>query len=151
MEDIEIKRHQTIAETMVKHDGVISNISGDKVTVSLTGDIHCDACNAKSICGAAESNSKEIEIQNISQTLGINEKVTVLLKKDLAIKAVFYAYLLPFIILLTTLLVGSYYFDDLLAGLLAIAVLIPYYMMIYLLRDSFKKEFKASILKTSHI
>ncbi|MBT8302437.1 MAG: SoxR reducing system RseC family protein [Maribacter sp.] len=151
MEDILTEHITTIDESMVRHDGVISKISNNIVTVALKGNINCDACNAKAICGASESNAKEIEVQHVSQPLGLNENVTVLLKKSLALRAVFLAYVFPFIVLLGTLLIASYYYEEWIAGLLALAVLIPYFAILYALRNSFKKEFKVSILKTSSL
>lgn len=151
MEDIPTDRITTIDKSMVRHDGVISKISNNKVTVALKGNINCDACNAKAICGASESSAKEIEVQNVSQSLGLNENVTVLLKKSLALRAVFLAYVFPFILLLGTLLIASYYYEEWIAGLLALTVLIPYYTILYALRNTFKKEFKISILKRSNL
>ncbi|EAR01122.1 SoxR reducing system RseC family protein [Maribacter sp. HTCC2170] len=151
MEDIEIEHYGTVAGAMVEHDGVISKISNNKITVALKGNINCDGCKAKAVCGAADSNGKEIEVDNVSQQLDLNEDVTVLLKKNLAIKAVFLAYILPFIFLLLTLLLASNYFEEWFAGLLALAILLPYYLIIYALRGSFKKEFKVSILKTTQL
>ena len=151
MEDILTEHIGTIDGSMVRHDGVISKISKNKVTVALKGNINCDACNAKAICGASESSAKEIEVENVSQTMALNENVTVLLKKSLALRAVFFAYVFPFILLLGTLLITSYYYEEWIAGLLALAVLIPYFTILYALRNSFKKEFEVSILKISSL
>ncbi len=151
MEDILTEHTSTIDGSMVRHDGVISKISNTKVTVALKGKLNCEACNAKAICGASESSAKEIEVENVSQTIVLNENVTVLLKKSLAFRAVFLAYVFPFILLLGTLLIASYYYEEWIAGLLAIAVLVPYFTILYTLRNSLKKEFEVSILKTSNL
>jgi len=151
MDDIPTDHSTTIDESMVQHDGIISKISNNKVTVALKGNINCDACNAKAICGASDSGAKVIEVQNVSQSLGLHENVTVLLKKSLALRAVVLAYVFPFIILLGTLLIASYYYEEWIAGLLALIVLVPYYTILYTLRNTFKKEFKVSILKTSNL
>jgi len=151
MEDIPTDRITAIARSMVQHDGIVSKISNNKVTVALKGNINCDACNAKAICGASEASTKEIEVQDVSQSLGLNENVTVLLKKSLALRAVFLAYVFPFMLLLSTLLIASYYYEEWVAGLLALVVLIPYFIILYALRNTFKKEFKISILKTSNL
>ena len=147
MEKSNINSNDTADDTIVKHEGVVSKITNDVVTISLKGNINCEACNAKAACGVSESNSKEIEISNSSQTLKLNENVEVLLKKNLGLKAVFWAYLFPFILMLTVLLIASTLFQEWIAGLLSIAILIPYYLMLYVLRNTFKKAFKLSILK----
>jgi len=123
-----------IDETMVTHEGVVSKIANNVVTVSLKGNLNCDACNAKSACGISESKSKEIEVYNVTQSLKLNENVEVLLKKDLGLKAVFWAYIFPFALLLTVLLITSTLYEEWIAGLLSIAVLIPYYLMLYVVQ-----------------
>ena len=135
-------------DTCVKHDGVVSKISNHSITVALKGSVHCEACNAKAVCGASESNSIEIEVEDVSQALRLNESVEVILKKNVGLKAVFWAYVFPFILLMTTLLVSLVYYKEWVAGLLAFAILIPYYGMLYVLRNTFKKEFQISLIKT---
>ena len=149
MEKSNINSNNTADDTIVKHEGVVSKITNDVVTISLKGNINCEACNAKGACGVSESNSKEIEISNSTQGLKLNENVEVLLNKNLGLKAVFWAYVFPFILLLTVLLIASTLFKEWIAGLLSIAVLIPYYLLLYVLRNTFKKAFKLSILKMS--
>lgn len=132
---------------IIKHEGVVSKISNDVVTIALKGNINCEGCKAKAACGVSESNDKEIEIFNSTQSLQLNENVEIQLAKNLGLKAVFWAYVFPFIILLTVLLIASTLFKEWIAGLLSLAVLIPYYFTLYLLKNSFKKSFKLSILK----
>ena len=149
MEKSNINSTDTVDETIVRHEGIVSKIANDVVTISLKGNINCEGCKAKSACGVSESNDKEIEISYSSQPLKLNENVEVLLNKNLGLKAVFWAYVFPFIIMLTVLLIASTLFKEWIAGLLAIAVLIPYYLMLYALKNTFKKAFKLSILKTA--
>ena len=142
-----INSTDTADETIVKHEGVVSKITNDVVTISLKGNINCEGCKAKAACGVSESNDKEIEVPVSNQQLNLNENVEVLLNKNLGLKAVFWAYVFPFIIMLTVLLIASTLFKEWIAGLLSIAVLIPYYFMLYVLKSTFKKAFKLSILK----
>ena len=147
MENLNSNSVITEGEKVVKHEGVISKIANNVVTVSLTGNINCEACHAKGACGAAESGPKEIEVYNATQSLNLNETVEVLLRKDLGLKAVFWAYVFPFILLISVLIISSSIYKEWIAGLLSIAVLVPYYFMLYVLRNTFKKAFKVSILK----
>ena len=142
-----INSTDTADETIVKHVGVVSKITNDVVTIALKGNINCEGCKAKAACGVSESNDKEIEVPISNQRLNLNENVEVRLNKNLGLKAVFWAYVFPFIIMLTVLLSASTLFKEWIAGLLSIAVLVPYYFTLYLLKNSFKKSFKLSILK----
>ena len=147
MARINLNSFKSSSKNYIKHSGVISKITNDVVTISLKGNINCEACNAKAACGVSESNSKEIEISDSTQGLKLNENVEVLLNKNLGLKAVFWAYVFPFILLLTVLLITSTLFQEWIAGLLSIAVLLPYYLMLYVLKNTFNKAFKLSILK----
>ena len=140
----------------MKHSGVITKISKSTITVSLEGNINCESCNAKGACGISESNSKEIEIKNpLSvragnfQSFELNEGVDVVMETELGLKAVFWAYVFPFILMIVVLIASSNLFEEWLAGLLALIVLIPYYLLLFVLKNSFRKAFKISILKNN--
>ena len=147
MKEIEINNAAYLDENLVKHEGIVSKVSRNSITVSLKGNMHCEACNAKSACGVSDSETKEIEIETPAQTLELNETVEVFLKKDLGLKAVFWAYVFPFILLFAVLLIASTLYDEWIAGLLAIGVLIPYYLLLHVLKNSFKNAFKVSVSK----
>lgn len=131
----------------IKHEGVISKINSSGYTISLKGNINCEGCKAKAACGVSESNDKEIEIFESNQVFSLNEPVTVSLKKELGLKAVFWAYIFPFILMMITLVIASLFFAEWFAGILSMLVLGPYYLMLFVFNNSFKKAFKLSILK----
>ena len=140
----------------MKHSGVITKISKSAITVSLEGNINCESCKAKAGCGISESNSKEIEIKNplskragTFQSFKLNEGVDVVMQTELGLKAVFWAYVFPFILMFVVLVVSSKLFEEWIAGLLSLIVLIPYYFLLYILKNSFRKAFKISILKNN--
>lgn len=130
------------------HSGIISKIAGQSIIVSLEQNIHCNSCRAKAACGISESETKEIEIINSNDYFKINERVEVVLKKALGFKAVFWAYVFPFILMFSTLIITSSFLKEWIAGLLSLIVLIPYFLTLYLFKNSLKSVFKMSILKT---
>ena len=130
------------------HAGFISKINSDSVIVILEQNIHCESCHVKGTCGVSESSTKEIEVPNSSAFFKINERVDVILKKTLGLKAVFWAYVFPFILMFFTLIIASSFLKEWLAGLLSLFILIPYYLMLYFLKNTLKSSFKMSILKT---
>jgi sigma-E factor negative regulatory protein RseC len=138
----------------MKHLGAISKISNAVITVSLEGNINCEGCKAKAACGVSDSNSKEIEIvqplsiqSNKDQNFQLNEQVELVMEEELGLKAVFWAYVFPFVLLISALLVASLFFAEWQAGLTALCILIPYYLLIHYLNPFFKKRFKVSIFK----
>ncbi|MBT8261336.1 MAG: SoxR reducing system RseC family protein [Bacteroidia bacterium] len=129
------------------HSGTVSRISGNSVFVSLDPNIHCDSCRAKSACGISDSKSKEIEITDPSASFTINEHVEVVINRALGLKAVFWAYLFPFILLTCVLVIASSFLPEWQAGLLALGILVPYYALLHYTKSFFKRKFKISVLK----
>ena len=131
----------------IKHEGIISEISENGIIVSLKGNVNCEGCKAQSACGVSDSNDKEIEISNPTQSFQLNEPVDVVLKRELGLKAVFWAYVFPFILMFLVLIITSLFLKEWVAGLFSLAILIPYYLMLFVLKDRFQKAFQVSILK----
>lgn len=129
------------------HSGIISKIAGDSVIVSLEQNVHCESCRAKAACGISDSNTKDIEIENTLGTFKVNESVHVILKKTLGFKAVFWAYVFPFILMFSTLIIASAFLKEWLAGILSLIILAPYYLTLYILKNTLKSNFKMTILK----
>jgi sigma-E factor negative regulatory protein RseC len=113
--------------------------------------MNCEACNAKAACGVSESNSKEIKIVNTNRSFQLNEGVNIIMQNELGLKAVFWAYIFPFILVFTVLIVSSNFLKEWIAGLAALFVLIPYYLMLHFFNDSFERIFKVSILKNVNL
>ena len=133
--------------SVFRHPGVVSRIEGDSVVVSLDKNIHCESCRAKGACGISDASNKEVEICNPGASYSLREPVEVILKKDLGQKAVFWAYVFPFLLMLLTLLTTSFFVSEWAAGLLSLTVLIPYYAMVYAGKRYFKSAFMVSIEK----
>lgn len=138
----------------MKHSGAISKITGSTITVALDGNINCEGCKAKAACGASESPNKTVEIerQELSESKNggsfrLHETVDVRMQAELGLKAVFWAYIFPFILMLFVLIIASAFVSEWQAGLFSLAILIPYYGIIHYLNPVFKKKFKISIQK----
>jgi len=129
------------------HTGSVSKITDDSISVFLNDDISCEGCRIKSTCGIANKGSKEIQISNPVDSFELHETVQVVLEKSIGIKAVFWAYLFPFILLISTLIMTSYFLREWLAGLVSLLILIPYYATLYALKNSMKDIFKISVVK----
>ena len=127
------------------HSGVISQINRGSVIVSLDKNVHCETCHAKGACGVSDSAAKQIEVVDTQRTYSLNEPVEVILRKNLGHKAVFWAYVFPFILMVMTLLAASFFVAEWVAGLLSLLILIPYYLLMHGLKSYFKRTFDISI------
>lgn len=140
-------------EDLIKHEGVITEITRENIRVSIVAQSACASCHAKGFCGASEMQEKVIDIKN---TGDFNQKtgdfVTVTMQRKLGNKAVLYGYFLPFVLLMITLVASLSFFDNEgIAGLAALAVLVPYYFVLYTLKDRLKAGFEFHIEKKNPI
>jgi len=133
----------------VSHSGIVQEVSADgKVKVSIISKANCISCQLNKSCSASDIKEKIIEVDNYGGVLKIGEMVDVSLRESAGFKALFIGYVLPFLILFTTLIVMTKTTDNqLVAGLVALSTLVPYYFGLYLLQNVIKKEFSFFINK----
>jgi sigma-E factor negative regulatory protein RseC len=95
------------------------------------------------MCQVAEVDKKEIEIINDpGSNFNKGDKVEVSFEKSQGPKALFLGYLLPFLFVLSTLLITfEITGDEVISGISSLVVLIPYYLVLYGFRSKLKSEF----------
>lgn len=131
----------------VEHNGVVSEISDNSIFVDLSVKSACAACHAKSVCGA-DTDQKTIEVKTDKRLFSIGDKVKVIMRESLGMKALFLGYILPFLVVVTTLLILiELGFSEGFSGLISVLVLIPYYIGLYFFRNRIKREFNFDIEK----
>ncbi len=118
-------------------------MEGDTIRVIINQQSACAGCHAKGACTVSDAEDKEVEIAYVKGTFRVGQEVTVLFRESAGFKALFYGYLFPFILVLMVLIIlFSTTNNELLSGLLAIGILIPYYITLYFFRDKLKRMFK---------
>ena len=126
----------------IKHIGFVKEMRGSSMIVNIVNESACSACHAKSSCVVSDFQDKEIEISNFAGNYTQGQQVNVVFKETQGFTALFYGYVLPFILVLVTLIIVVLVFEnELIGGLLSLAILIPYYMTIYFFRHLLKKVF----------
>ena len=130
------------------HKGYISRIKKSSVIVALEPNLECASCHARGACGAVGSGKKEIEVFHSDPSYDLHQQVEVCLKKTTGLKAVFWAYIFPFILVFLTLILASVFFREAIAGLMSLFILMPYYFALYFLKDKLKTPFRVSILRS---
>lgn len=129
---------------LFKTTGVVESICGEQATVRLQSNANCDGCKAQSACGV-DGGDKMVYVK-LDESIDLNTVITVGIDKKKGLVAVIYAYVLPFLLVLITLIVGSFFLSESVAGLLSLAILIPYYILLYFLRAAFTEKFRVSLL-----
>jgi len=114
--------------------------------VNIINQSACSSCHANGACSVSDFQDKEIEIANVGNFYTPGQEVTIVFKESQGFTALFYGYVLPFILVLFTLIIAvSLFKNELIAGLLALAILIPYYITIYFFRHLLKNVFKFEV------
>lgn len=132
----------------IEHKGIVKKAESDKLIVSIITNSSCASCQVKGSCSASEIEEKEIEIRKFDGIYKVGEQVVVFFKESLGFRALFLGYLLPFLILMTVLIIAtSIEFSEGIAGLLSLGSLVPYYTIIFFINKKLKKTFSFSIRK----
>ncbi|NLI99712.1 MAG: SoxR reducing system RseC family protein [Bacteroidales bacterium] len=136
---------------MIEHEGIIEKINGNRITVRILQQSACSACHAKSVCMAADSKEKLVDIPDITGQYHVNERVIIEGKESIGYKAVLWAFVIPLLILLGALVASLTLWDftEIEAALAAIVALVPYYLVLYLLRNKMAKSFRFNIKNTN--
>ncbi len=107
------------------------------VTVSILASSACSGCHAEGICSLSGREERIVEIPGIFQVVP-GDSVTVLMKQSSGYSAVFLGYVLP-------LILESLSVTELIVGLGALAILIPYYLTLCFFSDRINKKFTFTI------
>lgn len=131
----------------IKHQGIVESTDGSCIRVRIIQTSACAACSIKGHCTSADVKEKLIEIVDTDGTVyQPGDKVWVLGELSMGAKAVFLAFVFPFLILIVSLFILMTLLDDeLQAALGSLLLLIPYYYILWLNRERMKKKFSFSI------
>lgn len=126
----------------ISHIGIVQSVDGQEVTVKMTVESACAACHAKSLCGVSDSKDKIVKAVNVSDAhFEVGEKVNVEMRQSLAMKAIVICYLLPFVVLLTTFCVMSYFCqNELVNVLVTFAAVAAYFFFIWLFNHKIERN-----------
>lgn len=125
----------------IDHIGVVDRIEGDKVYVRVMQQSACAGCHAKGVCSSTDTKDHLIESSS-KYSLRVGDSVSVSGAKQQGLKAVFWAYVFPFLLILMVLIVGnSLILDEVISGLSALAILVPYFILLRIFRAKLESKF----------
>lgn len=133
---------------MLEHTGTIIKIENNTAIVNIEVESACASCHAKTMCTSLDKSIKQIIAQIDNNNFEIGETVNVRIKEITGLKAVVIAYLVPFFILISGLIITLKISNsEVLAGLISIVILIPYYFILFYSRKKINKKFTIYIEK----
>lgn len=134
---------------LLRHTGIVKEVTSTSLIVSIVNQSACSTCHAKGACSVSDIQEKEIEVTNWKRTYQPGAMVTVLFRESSGMRALLLGYMLPFVLLILTLVITfTVTGNEILSGLLALLVLLPYYLTLYLLKDKIKQSFTFELEET---
>ncbi|HMM11968.1 MAG TPA: SoxR reducing system RseC family protein [Bacteroidales bacterium] len=127
----------------IEHPGVVVKVFDQYVEVKVMSQSACSACHAKGACSMADMEEKQVNaLKTPGSSYTEGQQVTVYMRKNLGNLAVFYGYIIPFLLVIIMLFgLVSLGFGQGKAGLIALATLVPYYIVLYLNRNRLNSTF----------
>lgn len=126
----------------VRHEGVVETIEGRHVRVRFVQHAACGSCQMAGRCSTAEAKEKVVDVYETDTTsLNVGDRVTVTTQASMATKALFLGFGLPLLLMLAALAVTKMAGGcDGLSAVLMLAVLLPYYLGLWLLRSRISRS-----------
>jgi len=131
----------------IKHQGIVENINGSHLQVRIIQTSACASCSIKGHCSSADTKEKLIDVtdDNVS-SYQPGDRVWVIGELSMGAMAVLLAFILPFLVLIFSLFIFmAIWNDELGSALCSLALLIPYYYILWLNKSRLGKKFSFSI------
>lgn len=131
----------------VSHVGKIVKIDGTNITVMIVAKAACASCQLKKACNMSDSEEKFVEVSvDADKKYEIGQEVDVVMAQSQGKLAVFLGYILPFLLVLATLIIMILLqVNEAIAALVSLAVLVPYYLILKMFDSKISKKFQFDI------
>lgn len=126
----------------IKHAGVVDGVEGECVRVRILQSSACSACKVAAHCNASETKEKIIDVMDADAShYQKGDQVMVVADTAVGFRASLYGYLLPLILMVVTLVgVLAATHSEGLAALSALGILMPYYVLLFLMRNKLRNR-----------
>ena len=132
----------------ISHAGVIESIAEGCVKVRILQTSACASCKVAAHCNASESKIKVVDVCGVANvsSLSVGQSVVVSTSRDVANRALLLGFGLPFLLLVAVLMIVLWITgNEGIAALSAIGSLVPYYLVLWLLRDRISRQVRFEI------
>lgn len=121
----------------IRHSGVVEAVTKTGVRVRIVQTSACASCKISGHCNASESKTKYVDVKtSAAYDLKVGDQVTVSASQAVMAKALLLSFGVPFVVLVGVLAaVYTSTGNDVLSGGVAILSLLPYYLLLYCLRN----------------
>jgi sigma-E factor negative regulatory protein RseC len=128
--------------SVIRHAGIIERIDEGCVKVRILQTSACASCKVAERCGASESKEKIVDVRCDTSSChwAVGQPVTVTTSNGAAHMALVLGFGLPLLIMMVVLVVVLWMnYDEGTAALASLLVLVPYYLILWVLQDRISK------------
>ena len=134
---------------IIKHRGRVERVEGSHVVVRIIQTSACSACSIKGHCNASESKEKLIDVYEANASYQVGEEVVLCGTTSMGMQAVLLAFGIPLLHIFLAVFIAMKVTggDELLSSLIALVSVVPYFIVIYFIKDKLNKTFSFTIEK----
>ena len=139
-------------EAYTLHSGTVVGKTAEKYRVQITLNDACGHCSGQKACAIFTSDKRIIEIVRDARTpeAEVGENVSVRMQTQNGMKAVYYAYLLPVLLLMCVVIVlYAFRLDEQVVAISAVGTMVLYYLVFYFFRRRIEKKFSFTLEKAA--
>ena len=131
----------------IRHAGVIEEVGADRIRVRILQTSACSSCKVAGHCNASEGKEKLIDVYGAADDgYRLGEHVVVVASPEVGMRAVAWGFGIPFVVLVATLIVMLRLTgNESLSALVSLGALVPYYLVLYVLRDKIRERLSFGI------
>ena len=112
---------------LIEHRGIIDKIENNRIQVLINQQTACSECQENGVCIPFDNGKIIIEIENSDSIFNQDDKVIVSGQKSIGYQSVVLAFVIPFILIIITLLIlKSIRVPEIISGIISIVVILPY-------------------------
>ena len=133
---------------VIKHDGIVDSIEGECIHVRIVQASACAACGAKSLCSAAESKEKIVDVYGADvNAYQVGQRVMVEGAASMGMKAVRLAFLFPLVLMVVAVALAMTLTDgnEAAGAIAALLSLTVYFLVLFAGKKRLMSEFRFSI------
>ena len=137
-----------VMDELIRHEGIVLSTDGKTAHVEIVQTSACSACKARSMCMSSESQQKEMDVVCL-EPMKVGDRVEVEVRERLAWKAVLLAYILPFIVMLGTIVLLDFAteWSEAVVGTLSLCGIALYYIGLSVFKHRLQKQFNFTARK----
>ena len=131
----------------ISHSGIVENVMEGCVKVRIVQSSVCAACKVAGHCNAADFKVKIVDVFcGDTSEYSVGQNVIVSASKDVANKALLLGFGIPFLLLVCVLLITlRLTTEEYVAALVAVGSLVPYFFLLWLMRDKIQQRISFQI------